>query len=56
MANLSFNIKLDSTTEENRTLVTNIGRSIVRKLEVKFEGNEISSTDNFDVFAFYPNL
>ena len=56
MANLSFNIKLDSTTDKNRTLVSNIGRAIVKKLAVKFEGNEILSIDDYDVFACYPDL
>ena len=52
-ANLSFNIELTSTVNANRTLVTNIGRAIVKKLAVKFEGNEIMSVDDFDVFACY---
>ena len=51
MANLSFNIELTSTTDANRTLVSNIGRAIIEKLAVKFEGNEILSIDNYDVFA-----
>ena len=50
-ANLSFNIELTSTVDANRTLVSNIGRAIVKKLAVKFEGNEIMSVDNFDIFA-----
>ena len=50
MANLSFNIKLTSAVDANRTLVSNIGRAIVKKLAVKFEGNEIMSVDDFDVF------
>ena len=37
-ANLSFNIELSSTADPNRTLVSNIGRAIVKKLAVKFEG------------------
>ena len=41
MANLSFNIELTSTADPNRTLVSNIGRTIVKMLAVKFEGNEI---------------
>ena len=41
--NLSFNIELTSTTDPNRTLVSNIGRAIIKKLAVKFEGNEILS-------------
>ena len=53
MANLSFNTELSSTTDANRTLVSNIGRAIVKKLAVKFEGNEILSIDDFDIFACY---
>ena len=56
MANLSFNIELTSTVDANRTLVSNIGRAIVKKLAVKFEGNKIMSVDNFDVFACYRDL
>ena len=54
--NLSFNIELTSTTDPNRTLVSNIGRAIIKKLAVKFEGNEILSIDNYDVFACYQDL
>ena len=50
-ANLSFNVELTSSIDTNRTLVSNIGRAIVKKLAVKFEGNEIMSLDDFDVFA-----
>ena len=56
MANLSFNIELTSTFDANRTLVSNIGRAIIKKLAVKFEGNEIMSVDDFDVFACYRDL
>ena len=56
MANLSFNIELTSTTDPNRTLVSNIGRAVIKKLAVKFEGNEIFSIDNYDVFACYQDL
>ena len=52
-ANLSFNIELSSTTDPNRTLVSNIGRATIKKLAVKFEGNEILSIDNYDMFACY---
>ena len=54
--NLSFNIELSSTADPNRTLVSNIGRAIIKKLAVKFEGNEILSIDNFDIFACYRDL
>ena len=53
MVNLSFNIELTSVIDANRTLVSNIGWAIIKKLAVKFEGNEIISVDNFDVLACY---
>ena len=56
MANLSFNIELSSTIDANRTLVSNIGRAIIKKLAVKFEGNEIMSIDDFNMFACYRDL
>ena len=56
MANLSFNIELTSTTDPNRTLVSNISRAIIKKLAVKFEGSEILSIDNYDVFVCYRDL
>ena len=55
-ANLSFNIELTSTADPKRTLVSNIGRAIIKKLAVKFEGNEILSIDDFDIFACYWDL
>ena len=54
--NLSFNIELSSTADPKRTLVSNIGRAIIKKLAVKFEGNEILSIDDFDIFACYRDL
>ena len=68
-ANLSVNIELSSTNDANRTLVSNIGRAIanrtlvsnigraiIKKLAVKFEGNEILSIEDFEVFARYRDL
>ena len=55
-AYLSFNIELSATADAKRTLVSNIGRAIVKKLAVKFEGNEILSVDDFDIFACYRDL
>ena len=55
-ANISFNIELTSTIDANRTLVSNLGRAIVKKLALKFEANEIMSVDDFDVFACYQDL
>ena len=37
--NLSFNIELSSTANPKRTLMSNIGRAIVKKLSVKFGEN-----------------
>ena len=56
MANLSFNIELTSTVDTNRALVSNIGRYIIKKLAVKFEGHDIVSVDDFDIFACYQDL
>ena len=36
--------------------MSNIGRAIIKKLAVKFEGNEILSVDNFNIFACYRDL
>ena len=55
-ANLSFNIELTSIADPNRTLVSNIGRAIVKKLAVKFERNEIMSIDDYDIFMCYQDL
>ena len=56
MANVSFNIKLSATADPKRTLMSNIGRAIVKKLAVKFEGNKILSIDDFDIFTCYQDL
>ena len=56
IVNLSFNIKLSSTADTKRALVSNIGRAIVKKLAVKFKGNKILGVDDFDVFAYYQDL
>ena len=56
MATLSFNIKLSATADLKRTLVSNIGRAIIKKLAVKLEGNETLNVDNFDIFACYRDL
>ena len=50
---LTFNISL-AGTDVNRTLVGNLGRNIIRKLIMKLEGNEIISTDDYDIlYSFY---
>ena len=49
---LTFNITLVGT-DVNRTLVKNLGRNIIRKIVVKLEGNEIISTDDYDILYSY---
>ena len=50
---LTVNIFL-ADTDVNRTLVGNLGRNIIRKLIVKLEGNEIISTDDYNIlYSFY---
>ena len=49
---LTFNISL-AGTDVNRTLVGNLGKNIIRKLVVKLEGNEIISTDDYNVLYSY---
>ena len=56
MTNLSFNIELSSTVDANRALVSNIGRAIMKKLVVRFEGNEIMSIDDYHLFVCYRDL
>ena len=45
--------ELSSTIDANRTSVSNIGRAIIKKFAAKFEGNEILSIDDYDLFACY---
>ena len=54
--NLSFNIELSSMADLKRALVSNVGRAIVKKLAVKFEGNKILGVDDFDMLACYRDL
>ena len=36
--------------------MSNIGKAVMKKLAVKFEGNKILSIDNFDIFTCYQDL
>ena len=56
MVNLPFKIELSSAADPNRSLVSNVGRAIVKKLAVKFEGNKMLGVDDFDVFACHRDL
>jgi len=44
-ARIAFNIVLDGGEDDNRTVVNNLGRAIVKKIYVKLEGNAVSHTD-----------
>ena len=37
-------------------LVSNMGRAIIKKMAVKFYGNEILSVNDFDIFACHRDL
>ena len=54
-ARLAFTISLTST-DDNRTLVQNIGRDVVKKLTIKISGNEVMSIDDSDVYYCYQDL
>ena len=54
-AKLTFDITLASTNK-NRTLVKNIGRAIIKKFVVRFDGTEVLSIDDYDVLMCYVDL
>ena len=54
-ARLAFTISLDST-DDNRTVVQNLGRAVVRKTTIRISGNEIMSVDDCDVINCYSDL
>jgi hypothetical protein len=43
-------------TDANRTVVSNLGRAIVKKITIKISGNEVMSMDDADVFHCYLDL
>ena len=54
-ARLAFTISLDST-DANRTVVRNLGRTVVKKTTIRISGNEIMSVDDSDVINCYSDL
>ena len=54
--NLSFDITLSSEVDKKRTLVNNIGRSIIKRLSIKFEGNDIMTIDDYDIYSCYKDM
>ena len=55
-AKLSFKITLNSDNDANRTIVNNLGRAIVSKLEVKLESQAVYTLNNSDIFHCYQDL
>ena len=54
-ARLAFTISLAST-DDNRTVVQNLGRAVVKKTTIKISGNEVLSIDDSDVLHCYLDL
>lgn len=52
---LAFTIDVASTYE-NRFIVQNLGRAVVKKTTIKISGNEVMSIDDSDVFYCYQDL
>ena len=54
-ARLAFTIDL-TLADANQTLVNNLGRAVVKKMTVRFSGNEVMSIDDTDVFHCYHDI
>ena len=55
-AKLAFSLRLNSDDDDNRTIVNNIGRAIVKKITIKIKGKEVFSLDDTDVFHCYRDM
>ena len=55
-ARLASNIVLDGSEDDNRTVVNNLGRAIVKKISVKLEGKEVLCLDDADIYLCYKDL
>jgi hypothetical protein len=54
-ARLAFTIALTST-DDNRRVVQNLGRAIIKKIIIKISGNEVMSIDDSDIYHIYSDL
>ena len=54
-ARLGFNIEIEST-DDDATIVENLGRAIVKQIKISLEGQQIFLLDNADVFKCYADL
>ena len=50
---ISFLLNLISAKDPGRTVVSNVGRKIIKTLKIRFEGNEVLSIDNYDMLMTY---
>ena len=50
---ISFLLNLISTKDPARTVVSNVGRKIIKTLKIRFEGNEVLTIDNYDIIMSY---
>lgn len=55
-ARLAFNVELESDADPNRTVVPNLGRSIIQNITVKIEGREVLSLNEANIFLNYCDL
>ena len=55
-ARIAFNIVLDGGEDDNRTVVNNLGRAIVKKISVTLEGKEVLCLDDADIYVCYTDL
>ena len=53
---ISGKLNITSTKDKARYIVNNIGRKLIKTLNIKFEGNEVLSIDNYDVLKGYFDL
>ena len=49
----SFKLDVKSDQDKKRTIVQNIGRKIVKKMVISFEGKEIVSIEDYDELFTY---
>ena len=50
---ISFKLDVKSDKDKKRTIVQNIGRKIVKKMVISFEGKDIVSIEDYDELFTY---
>ena len=49
--NLLFNLNISG--HQNNTVINNIGRNLVKRLKIMFEGETVQNTQRYDLFQTY---